>query len=166
MIFFVKIKLIDLKLSIRHHFDSFFANILRKIRVEYFSLLGCGVLCGAFLLCCLLGRHENFLELLLEGLDCVLFVRDLALELVLKGLKTGNLLVDEGNTLRNYIFALEDGLLGEDGAHHFEHIGVIVEHLELSHDHLILALFLRHFLFVNDNFAVLCTQQGGSIRVS
>ena len=111
-------------------------------------------MCGACLLSSLLSFNENFLELLLERLDAVLLFGDLFLELILEGLKVSNLLFDEGDSLSNYIFALEDTLLGEDGADHFEHISVIIKHLKLRHDHLVLALFLRHLLFVDNDFLV------------
>ena len=111
-------------------------------------------MCGASFLSFLLSCDDNFLELLLEGLDSVLLVRDTALELILEGLEASDLLIDKGDSLRNYIFAVKDALLGEDGADHFEHISVIVKHLELGHDHLVLALFLRHLLFVDNDFLV------------
>ena len=111
-------------------------------------------MCGACFLSSLLSFHENFLELLLKRLDTVLLLSDPFLELVFEGLKVGNLLFDEGDSLSNYIFALEDGLLGEDGSDHFEHISVIIKHLELRHNHLVLALFLRHLLFVDNDFLV------------
>ena len=41
------------------------------------------------------------------------------------------------------------GLLREDGSYHFENIGIIVKHLELSHDHLVLTLLLSHSLLVH-----------------
>ena len=90
----------------------------------------------------------------MKRLDTILLFSDLFLELVLEGLKVSNLLSDEGNSLSDYIFALKNSLFSEDGAHHFEHISVIIKHIELGHNHLVLALFLRHLLFVDNDLFV------------
>ena len=116
---------------------------------------------GCLLLSCL-GLHDNLLEGDLEALHQVRLVRELALELDLKGFETRNLFLDEVDTLLDVLFALEDTLLGEDGTDHFEDVCIVVEHFELSHHHLVLTLLLNHLLLVHDHFFVL--YRGGTKR--
>jgi len=102
----------------------------------------------------LLGCHNNLLEVRLRFFDGVGLIIDLALEVSFKGIKSCDFLIDESDTLSDEIFALEDGLLGEDGSNHFEYIGFFVEHLELSHNHFILGFLSSKLRLVLNNIAV------------
>ena len=88
-------------------------------------------LSGSLLLRCGLGLHHHLLEVGLEFLDRVGLVRHLSLEFVLKGLKSGNLLVDKCYSLLDIVFDFHKTLLGENWTHHFEDVRVILKHFKL-----------------------------------
>ena len=82
-------------------------------------------------------------------------ISDLSLELNFEGLVSGDLFLDEVDSLLDHVLALKHRLLGENGSDHFEDIGVIIKHLELSHDHLVLRSLRGHSLLVLDDLSVL-----------
>lgn len=102
----------------------------------------------------LLGLLNNLLEVSLMLFDCSGLLADFALEVSFKSIKSCDFLVDESDTLSDKIFALEDGLLGEDRSNHFENIGFFVKHVELRHNHFILGFLSLKFRLVLNNIAV------------
>ena len=61
-------------------------------------------------------------------------------------------------TILDVLFRFVQILLRQNGSHKLVDIRIIVQHFELSHNHLIFTLLLCHGLFVYDNLAELCRE--------
>ena len=103
----------------------------------------------------LLGLENDFLEVGLQLLDIFRLISNLALESCLESLLHGNFLVKECNTLRHLVFDIKQALLHEDGSDHLVNDSILAEEVELSHDHLVLALLLRQLPLVKQDLSEL-----------